>query len=162
MYTNVPSQISKGKISTRCSLKNAKNSFQFYPLLRSSSGYAIQLSKSDYKRLLHKPYVNEVYLTGWNSPLKYCQHLENSIHCRKMCRSFNTKNFGSVGQRAAQLLAVKVRVLKKKSAASAIPPKVCASAFGPSSSTPGVKSFSKFDSQQLSSPLIYRLKIFSP
>ena len=38
---------------------------------------------------------------------------------------------GSVGQRAAKLLAVKVGVLKKKSAASAIPPKVCASAFGP-------------------------------
>ena len=34
-------QISKGKICTRHSLKNAKNSFQFYPLLRPSSGYAI-------------------------------------------------------------------------------------------------------------------------
>ena len=45
------------------------------------------------------------------------------------------------------ILAVKVLVLKKKSAASAIPPKVCASAFGPGSRTPGVESFSKFDSQ---------------
>ena len=68
---------------------------------------------------------------------------------KKRLRSFNAENFGSVGQRAAKLLAVKVGVLKKKSAASAIPPKVCASAFGPGSSTPGVESFSKFDSQQL-------------
>ena len=85
----------------------------------------------------------------------------NSIHCKKKSRSFNAKNFGSVGQRAAKLLAVKVGVLKKKSAASAIPPKVCASAFGPDSSTPGVESFSKFDSRQIWSPLTYRLKIFS-
>ena len=47
------------------------------------------------------------------------------------------------------MLAVKFGVLKKKSAISAIPAEVCASAFGPGSSPPGVKSFSKFDSQQL-------------
>ena len=41
----------------------------------------------------------------------------NSIHCKKNSGSFNAKNFGSVGQRAAKLLAVKVGVLKKKSAA---------------------------------------------
>ena len=40
---------------------------------------------------------------------------------------------------AAKFLPVKVGVLKKKSAASAIPPKVCASAFGPGSSTPEVE-----------------------
>ena len=73
----------------------------------------------------------------------------NSIYCKKKSRSFNAQNFKSVGQRAAKLLAVKVGALKKKSAASAIPPKMCASAFGPGSSTPGVKSFSKFDSRQL-------------
>ena len=60
--------------------------------------------------------------------------------------SFDAKNFGSVGQKAAELLAVKIGVLKKKSAALAIPPKVCASVFGPGSSTTGVESFSKFDS----------------
>ena len=65
----------------------------------------------------------------------------------KRFRSFNVENLGSVDQRAAKLLAVKVGVLKKKSAASAIPPKVCARAFGPGLSTPGVKSFSKFDGQ---------------
>ena len=43
----------------------------------------IQLSKSDYKRLLHKPYVNEVYLTGQNPPLKCCQHLEIQYTVRK-------------------------------------------------------------------------------
>ena len=71
------------------------------------------------------------------------------VYLFKRFRSFNARNIGSVGQRAAKLLAVKVGVLKKKSAASAIPPKVCASAFGLGSSTPGVESFSKFDSQQL-------------
>ena len=68
---------------------------------------------------------------------------------RGFLRFLHASNIGSVGQRAAKLLAVKVRVLKKKSAASAIPLKVCASTFGPGSSTPRVKWFSKFDSQQL-------------
>jgi len=72
----------------------------------------------------------------------------NSIPCKEKSRSFDAKNFGPVvGQRAEKLLAVNVGVLKKKSAASAIPTKVCASAFGPGSSIPGVESFSKFDSQ---------------
>ena len=48
----------------------------------------------------------------------------------------------------SKLLAVKVGVLNKKFAALAIPAEVCASAsaFGPGSSLPGIKSFSKFDS----------------
>ena len=56
----------------------------------------------------------------------------------------NDKNLGSVGQRASKLLAVKVGVLKKKSAPSAIPAKLCASVIGPGSSSSGVESFSKF------------------
>ena len=52
---------------------------------------------------------------------------------------------GSVDKRAAKLLTVKFGVLKKKSASSAIPPKMCAIAFGPGSSSHGVESFSKFD-----------------
>ena len=56
---------------------------------------------------------------------------------------------GSVGQRASKLLAVKVGGLKKKSAASAIPTDLCASAFGPGLIPGKLKSFSKFDSQQL-------------
>ena len=32
----------------------------------------IQLSKSDYKRLLHEPYVNEVTLIGQNPLLNCC------------------------------------------------------------------------------------------
>ena len=71
------------------------------------------------------------------------------------------KNLGSVGQWAAKLLAVKVRVLKKKSATLAIPAEVCAIAFSPGLSTPEVESFSNFDSWQLLSPLIYIPKIFS-
>ena len=63
-----------------------------------------------------------------------------------MYRSFNAENFGSLSQSVAKLLTVKVGLLKKKSAASAIPAEVCASAISPGSRTPGVKSFSKFDS----------------
>ena len=59
----------------------------------------------------------------------------------KGVRFFNAKNLGSVGQRAAKLLAVKVEVLKKKSATSAIPVKVCASAICLGLRPPGVKSF---------------------
>ena len=52
---------------------------------------------------------------------------------------------GSVGQRAAKLLAVKVGVLKKKSASLDILAELCASAFILGSSSPKVESFSKFD-----------------
>ena len=41
----------------------------------------------------------------------------NLVYFEKSFRSFNAESFGSVGQRAAKLLAVKVGVLKKKSAA---------------------------------------------
>ena len=67
----------------------------------------------------------------------------------------------SVGQRAAKLLAVKVGVLKKKSAASAIPPELSAIAFGLGSNPGPLQSFSKFDSRQFCSPLTYRSQIFS-
>ena len=70
-------------------------------------------------------------------------------HFDKGFRSFNARNFKSVGHWAAKLLAVKVRVLKKKSAASAIPANLCASAFGLGSIPGKLESFSKFDSQQL-------------
>ena len=64
-------------------------------------------------------------------------------HFDKRFRSFYARNFKSVGQRAAKLLAVKVRVLKKKSAASAIPADLCASAFGLGSNPGAAESFSK-------------------
>ena len=102
-----------------------------------------------YVQLLSKPYENEVTLTGQNPPLKYCQHLEIPYTVSESVDLLMHKNFGSVGQRAATLLAVKVVVLKIKSAASAIPPKMSARGFGPGSRAPEVKSFSKFDSQQL-------------
>ena len=51
----------------------------------------------------------------------------------------------SIGQRALKLLAVKVGGLKKKSAASAIPAKLCAIVFALDSSSPRVESFLKFD-----------------
>ena len=60
-------------------------------------------------------------------------------------RSFNAENLGFVDQRAAKLLAAKVGVLKKKSAASAIPAKACANAFGLGSILGEVESFTKFD-----------------
>ena len=51
----------------------------------------------------------------------------------------------SIGQRALKLLAVKIGGLKKKSVASAIPPVLCAIAFGPGSMPGPLESFSKFD-----------------
>ena len=69
------------------------------------------------------------------------------LYFGKGIRSFHARNIGFVGQRAAKLLAVKVGVLKKKSAALAIPPKVCASPFCPGSGRTGSESFSKFEGQ---------------
>ena len=63
----------------------------------------------------------------------------------KRLRSFNSENLGSVGQRVLKLLAVKVGVLKKKSAASAIQSEMCACAIGPGSSWSGVESFSNVE-----------------
>ena len=60
-------------------------------------------------------------------------------------RYFYTGSIGSEGQRASKLLAVKVEVLKKKSAASAISDELCASTICPGSSLPVVKSFSKIE-----------------
>ena len=51
------------------------------------------------------------------------------LYFRKGFKSFNTGNLGSVGERASKLPAVKVEVLKKKSATFAIPAEVCASQF---------------------------------
>jgi len=70
-------------------------------------------------------------------------------HFEKWYSSFNSKNFVSVCQGTAKLLAVKVGVLKKKSATSAIPAKVYASAFGPGSSMPWVEPFLNFEHWQL-------------
>lgn len=67
------------------------------------------------------------------------------LYFGNLFRSFYTGNKVSVGQRALKILAVKVRVFKKESAALAIPAKLCASAFGPGSSVPVVESFSKLD-----------------
>ena len=36
-----------------------------------------------YVWLLNKPYENEVFLTGQNPPLEYCQHLEIQYTFRK-------------------------------------------------------------------------------
>ena len=52
----------------------------------------IQLKSDQTKRLLNKPYVNEVTLTGQNPPLKYCQLLELLTHFDEGLRSFNIGN----------------------------------------------------------------------
>ena len=62
-------------------------------------------------------------------------------------RFINAEKLGSLGQRALKLLAVKVGVLEKKSAPSAIPAELCASVIGPDSSSSGVELFSKFEGQ---------------
>ena len=63
--------------------------------------------------------------------------------------SFNTINIGSVGQRALNLLAIKVVGFKKMSAASAFTAELCASAIRLGSIPRGFQSFSKFDRQKL-------------
>ena len=73
--------------------------------------------------------------------------LPDLIYIGKGFRSLHTVNIGYLGQRAAKLLAVKVEVLQKNSAASAIPPEFCASPIGLGSSSSGVKSFSNFEGQ---------------
>ena len=67
------------------------------------------------------------------------------LYFEKGFRSFHMCNIRSVGQRASKLLAVKFGILKKESAASAIPAELCARTLGLGSSFPRVKSFSKFD-----------------
>ena len=57
-------------------------------------------------------------------------------------RSFHARSIGSVGQKAAKLLAVKVGVLKKKVDHPAL-----VESLSPESSLPGFKSFSKFEGQ---------------
>ena len=69
----------------------------------------------------------------------------NFIASLKEFTSCNAKNLGSVDQRASKLLAVKFGVLKKKSAPSAIPAKLCASVISPGSSSSEVELFSKFE-----------------
>ena len=65
------------------------------------------------------------------------------LYFSKEFRSFHTGDMGSVGQMASKLLAVKFLVLKKKSAASAMPAEVLASTFSPGSSPPVGELFSK-------------------
>ena len=74
-------------------------------------------------------------------------HLELLICFVKGYRSFHTGSIGSVGQRAANLLAFKVRGLKKMYAVLAIAAEVSASAFGLVLSPPRFESFLKFDRQ---------------
>ena len=76
-----------------------------------------------------KPYVIGVFLRGQYLSLKCGYPLELIIHFRKVFRSFHTCNIGFLGQRPAKLLAAKVGIHKKKSAASAITAELCASAF---------------------------------
>ena len=71
-----------------------------------------------------------------------------SAYVKEVYRSFHTSNIGSVGQRAAKLLTIKVGVPKKESANLAFPAEVFASMIGPSSRLPRVRSFSKFDGRQ--------------
>ena len=64
-----------------------------------------------YIQLLYEPYGNEVTLRGQN-----CQPLEILAYLFRGFRSFHTCNIGSADQRNANLLAVKIGDLKKKSA----------------------------------------------
>ena len=70
--------------------------------------FDIQLLNFAYKRLLNKPYENEVTLTGQNPPLKYYQPLEFFTQLKRGLDFLIAENLGSVGQRALKLPAVKL------------------------------------------------------
>ena len=55
-----------------------------------------------------------------NTALKCLQPFEILMYFQMRFRSFNADDIGSVGQWAAELIAVKVGLLKKKSTALAI------------------------------------------
>ena len=74
------------------------------------------------------------------------------IYFGKGFRSFYTGNIGSVGQRAAKLLIVKVGGFKKKSAALAITAEVCASAWHAGS------TLQRFESSNPPSKTIQKLR----
>ena len=78
-------------------------------------------------------------MRGQNLLLKWCQSLELLMYVGKGLRSFHTGSIGSVGQRAAKLLADKVGGRMKKSAESTI------SAFGLGLIRTRAESFSKIE-----------------
>ena len=73
-----------------------------------SKSDTIQIKSDETAQLLNKPYVNEVTLRGQNICLKCYQPLEIMLYLEKGFISFHTGNIGSVGQRAAKLLSIKI------------------------------------------------------
>ena len=77
-------------------------------------------------------------------------------------RSFHRGNLGSVGQRAAKILAVKVGGLKESQPLRPLQLKcISTNKCCLGSISPRFESFSKFDGQKLCSPLTYPLYITS-
>ena len=70
-------------------------------------------------------------------------------------KSLNAENLGSVGQRTAKLLTIKLCAC----ALFGLYGRKMSKRFSPDSSCTGVKSFSKFDGQSFCSPLTYRPQI---
>ena len=68
----------------------------------------VQLRSDQTERLLNKPYINEGIKRGQNLSLKCCQLLEHFTYNERGFRSLHTDNIGSVGQRDAKLLSVKL------------------------------------------------------
>ena len=89
--------------------------------------------------LVNKHCENEVSLTEQNLPLKCCPPLEMLIYFEK--RIFHTFNIGSVDQKSAKLLAVKVGGLKKVCHPTRVEQHLCA----PCLTLTESESFSKFD-----------------
>ena len=100
--------------------------------------------------LVNKHYEYKVTLIKQNLPLKCCPPLEMLIYFEK--RIFHTFNIGSVDQKSAKLLAVKVGGLKKVCHPTPVEHYLC----GPCLTLTGSESFSKFDTQQLYNPLAQR------
>ena len=73
------------RFQSQCFVQNSSLSF----LNKKESKFFLRLKQVEikplnfaYKRLLNKPYENEVILTGQNPPLKCCQSLDFYYSCR--------------------------------------------------------------------------------
>ena len=77
-------------------------------LLTDSNIYSYGQWTFSYIRSLNKSYENEVTLREQKLPLKCCQLTELLIYIERGFRSFHTFDIGSVDQKAANLLSIKL------------------------------------------------------
>ena len=122
----------------------------------------IQLLKSDYIRLLNKPYENEVTLTWQNPPLKCCQSLEILSSSEMGIDLLMLKIWGLQVNWLQSYQLSKLKFSRKSLPLQPFQPKCVQVQSARVRGRPGSNHSPKFDGRQLcSSPLTYRHQIFS-